>query len=270
MAWFRTLGAATLALLIGGAVMAQEKSAAVTELAPTGKLRVGIAVGPAASALWTIRDPATGRPRGVTVDLGTALAQRLGVPVELVEYKSSGEIIEAAASGGWDVSFTPVDADRKARVDFGPNYALGESTYMVAPGSSIKSIEEVDRPGVRVVGVENTATIRTARRTLKNTAAIGAKSLDEAVEMMRSGKADAIALGRESLASLAPKLPGARILDGHFHATGTAIAVPKNKPAALAYATEFIEAAKADGTVRRAFDAAGMKDAKVAPAGSRS
>ena len=269
MLW-QSLSTAVLALLIGGVAMAQDQAAVLQELAPTGKLRVGIAVGPAASALWATKDAATGQPRGVTVDLGAALARRLGVPVEFVVHKSSGEIIEAASTGAWDVSFTPVDAERKAKVDFGPNYALGESTYMVASGSTIQTIAEVDRPGVRVVGVENTATIRTARRTLKNTSAIGAKSLDEAVEMMRKGEADAIALGRESLASLAPKLPGARILEGYFHATGTAIAVPKNKPAALAYASEFIEAAKADGTVRRAFDDAGMKNAKVAPPGSRS
>jgi polar amino acid transport system substrate-binding protein len=59
-------------------------------------------------------------------------------------------------------------------------------------------------------------------------------------------------------------------MEGHFHATGTAPAVAKGKPAALAYATEFIEAAKADGTVTRAFDAAGLDTAGVAPAGSRS
>lgn len=250
--------------------MVQDQDAVLRELAPTGTLRVAVPVGPAASAMWTTRDPATGKPRGVPVDLGAALAAKLGVPMQLVEHASSGEIIEAADGGSWDVSFTPVDADRKLKVDFGPNYSLGESTYMVAPGSAIKTLAEVDRPGVRVVGVENTATIRTARRTLKNTTAVGAKGLDEAVAMIRDGRADALALGRDSLATLAATMPGARVLDGYFHATGTAILVPKGRPAALAYVTDFIEAAKADGTVRRAFDAHGMADAEVAPAGSRS
>jgi polar amino acid transport system substrate-binding protein len=48
------------------------------------------------------------------------------------------------------------------------------------------------------------------------------------------------------------------------------VAVPKNRPAALAYVTDFIETAKATGVVRRAFDKAGFKDAVVAPAASRS
>jgi polar amino acid transport system substrate-binding protein len=41
--------------------------------------------------------------------------------------------------------------------------------------------------------------------------------------------------------------------------------VPKNRPAALAYASAFMEAAKASGSVRRALDRAGMQDEAVAP-----
>jgi polar amino acid transport system substrate-binding protein len=250
--------------------MADGNETALKELAPTGKLRVAIAVGPSSSALWTIRDPASGKPRGATVDLGAALAQCAGVPLQLVEYESSGEIVKAVDKGEWDVTFVPVDAERKTVLDFAPDYALGESTYMTAPGTGIATLAEVDRAGVRVVGVEGTATIRSARRTLKNTPAIGAKSLDEAVEMIRTGRADAIALGRDSLVKMAEEMPGARVMDGHFHATGTAPALAKGKPAALAYVSEFIEAAKADGTVRRAFEAAGLDVSGIAPAGSRS
>src|SRR5262249_28249095 len=141
---------------------------AIKELAPTGKLRVAIAVGPAASALWCVRDPATGKARGVPVELGTALAQKLKVPVELVEYDSSGKIISAVNSNAWDVTFVPVDDDRKKVVDFGAPYHLLQSTYLVAPGSPIQSIEEVNRAGVRIAGVEGTATFRAAQRTAPN------------------------------------------------------------------------------------------------------
>lgn len=251
--------------------MADDKTDAVRkELAPTGTLRVGIAVGPSVSPLWTARDAKTGKPHGVTVDLGTALAQKLGVPVEMIEHSSSGEITNAVDKDTWDVGFMPVDEERKTKLAFGPNYSLGESTYLVAPGSTIRTIEEVDRPGVRVVGVENTTTIRAARRTLKQATVTGTKGADEILGLLRDGKADAVALGRDSLEDITKMVPGTRVLDGHFWAVGTAIAVARNKPAALAYVSEFIEQAKADGTVQRAFDASGLKSATVAPAGSRS
>lgn len=235
------------------------------ELAPTGKLRVGIGVGASPSAFWATKDPATGKPRGVTVTLGQALADQLGVPLELVVYPNSGEVTAAGPKGEWDAAFMPVDDERRKLVDFGPAYYLSTSTYMVRPGSPIKNIAEVDRAGVRVGGIAGTTTARTAIATLKNTKVIGFRTVDELVAKMSAGELDAVALGRESLAGLAPKIPGARILDGHFHAAGTAVAVPKGRPAAHAYVTQFMEAAKRDGTVRRALDGAGFKDLPVAP-----
>jgi polar amino acid transport system substrate-binding protein len=235
------------------------------EVAPGGTLRVGIGVGPVPSAFWATRDPASGEPRGVTVDLARAMARDLGVPLRLVVYANSGEVTAAGPKGEWDVAFMPVDEVRARMVDFGPAYYLTESTYLVAAGSPVRTLAEVDRPGVRVAGVEGTTTARSAARSLKNNTVKTYRTADELLELIRSGNADAIALGRESLAGMQAKLPGSRILDGHFQATGTAVAVSKGRPAALAYVTSFMEKAKKDGTVRAALDAAGLKDSPVAP-----
>jgi len=246
-----------------------DDAAAKRELAPTGKLRVAVGVSPAPSAFYTIKDAATGKPRGVTIDLGTALAHKLGVPVEFVTYPSSGEIIAAAATGVWDVTFMPVDEERKKILDFGAPYHLLQSSYLVAPGSTIQTLADVNRPGVRIAGVDNTATFRASNRASTNATHLAVRGPEEAIEMMHTGKADAIALGRESLTGVAPKLPGSRILDGGFLNSTTAVAVPKNKPAALAYASAFVEEAKASGSVRRAFDDIGLKNAMVAPPGMK-
>jgi polar amino acid transport system substrate-binding protein len=257
-----------LALIISVIAPSYADDAAVRqELAPTGKLRVGIGVAPVSSAFWATKD-AGGQPRGVTVELGKALARKLGVPLELLPYNSSGEVTEAGAAAQWDVSFMPVDAERAKKVEFGPNYYLFVSTYLVPPNSPIQTIDQVDREGVRVVGVVNTTTIRSAERALKAARVTGAKSVDEILDMLKAGTADAVALGRESLESLTPRLPGSRILAGHFHATGVAVAVPKNKPVSLAYVTAFIEEAKASGVVRKALDDNNIKGPVAAP-GSR-
>ena len=244
--------------------------AAASELAPTGVVRVAIAVGPTRSAVWTARDDQTGRPSGVTVTLGQALGAAWGRPAAFVEYGSSGKVIDAAGSGEWDVTFTPVDAERKRHVAFGPSYYLGVSTYLVAPGSDIEDVPGVDRPGMRVFGVEGTATMRSCRRTLTRIKPVGVADLAQALAALAEGRADALALGRESLIPLLERFPGSRILPGYFHAAGTAIAVPLGRPAALVFASAFIEGAKSDGTVRRALDASGMTQADVAPAGCMS
>lgn len=247
------------------ALLAACAASPANEVAPAGTLRVGVGVGPVPSAFWATRDPASGEPRGVTVDLARALAKDLGVSLKVVAYANSGEVTNGGPKGEWDVAFMPVDDVRARMVDFGPAYYLTESTYLVAAGSPIRTLADVDRPDVRVAGVEGTTTSRSAQRSLKNNTVRNYRTADELFELMRSGNADAIALGRESLAGMQAKLPGSRILDGHFQATGTAVAVPKGRAAALAYVTAFMEKAKKDGTVRSALDAAGLKGSPVAP-----
>jgi polar amino acid transport system substrate-binding protein len=238
------------------------------EIAPTGNLRVGVVSAPARSAFFVVKD-AGGEPRGVTVDLGKELAHKLGVPVGFFVASNSGELVDAMSSAALDIAFMPIDEQRRERVDFGPVYFVIESTYLVRPGSDIKRLSDVDRPNVRVIGIANTATIRGAARSLKNTTIAPVKSVAEATERLRAGAADAFALTHDALPPLAARLPGSRILDGSFMQTGIAIAVPKNRPNALAYATAFMEYAKASGGVRRAFDDAGLTDLVVASPSAR-
>jgi polar amino acid transport system substrate-binding protein len=256
-------------VMLAGAPAQADDAAVKKELVPTGKLRVGVAVAPNVGAGNVALDAASGKLRGIAIELGEELAKKLGVPVEFVRYPHSGALTDAAASYAWDVAFIPVDEERKKKVDFGPAHVVLQSTYLVGPGSTIQSVAEVDRAGVRVAGVENTATARAAARTLKNTSIAHVKSAAELFELLRSGQADAIALSRESLTGLAAKLPGSRVLDGGFFNSYIAVAVPKNKPAALAYASAFVEEAKASGSVRRAMDNSGLKTSVVAPAGVR-
>jgi polar amino acid transport system substrate-binding protein len=244
--------------------------AVLKEIAPTGRLRVAIAVGPAASALWCVRDPASGRARGVPVELGSALAQKLDVPVEMIEYAASGAIIADTNNDRWDVTFVPVDDDRKKIVDFGAPYHLLQSTYLVAPGSAIKTVAEVNRAGVRIAGVDGTATFRASTKASPNAVPVTVKDPDTAVAMMRQGEVDAIALSRETIVGLLAIVPGSRALDGGFLNSTTAIAVAKNKPMALAAVTEFIEEAKASGLVRRALDAMELTTSQVPPAGVKA
>lgn len=243
--------------------------AARSELAPTGRIRIGIVVSPAASAIFAIRDAASGTLRGVTIDLGRALGQRIGAAVQFVEYASSGAITAAAASGEWDVTFIPVDDERRKSVNFGSPFHVMQSTYLTAPGSTIASLDQFNQAGLRIVGVEGTATLRASVHASRNATHLAVRSPQDAIELLRSGKADALAMGRESLAGVQSSLPGSRLLEGGFLNSTTAVAVPKNRPAALASVSEFIEEAKASGLVRRALDAAGLTNSVVAPAGMK-
>lgn len=258
---------ALIALAFAAATAARADDAAKRELAPTGKLRVAIGVGITVSAFYTMKDAASGKFVGVPIALGAELARKLGVPLEYVDYPNSGEIVARADAGVWDVTFLPVDAERRKAVDFAAPYHVLQSTYLVPQGSAIQTIADANRAGVRVIGVKNTATFRASSAASPNATHAAVDGPAEALEILRKGDADALALGRESLTGIVPKLPGSRILDGGFLNSTTAAAVPKGKPAALAYVRAFVEDAKASGLARRAFDEVGLKGATVAPAG---
>jgi len=256
--------AAGIALLTG-LVVAVAAENIPADIAPTGSLRVAIAVGPAASTFWATRDPASGQARGVTVELAKAAAAKLRVPLKLVEYQNSGEIAVAAAKDTWDISFMPADAEREKFVDQGPPYVVYESTYLVRAGSDIKTIADVDRPGIRVGAIEGTATLRTVARSLKHASLATFPKPEAAAELLGKGQLDALAMGTDALIDLAKGLPGTRVLNEPVQSTGVVIAVPKNRPTARDWAARFVEEAKQDGTVRRAFDSAGFVDVAVAP-----
>jgi polar amino acid transport system substrate-binding protein len=256
----KTCGLA-LGLLFASTAMANE--AAMKELAPTGKLRAGLVFAPAMSVFFNVKE-GDGKSRGVTTDLADELGKKLGVPVEHVLFPNSGLATDALEAGQVDVSFMPVDEDRKRRIAFGPNYVIAESTYMVTAGSQAKTVDDVDKVGTRVIGIANTATIRLLGRTLKNTTISPLTSVEDAVSAMREGKADAFALSRDSLPTYVKQVPGSRMVDGAFHRLPIAIAVPKNRPAALAYVTDFLENAKTSGALRRTLDKHGF-DLPVAP-----
>jgi polar amino acid transport system substrate-binding protein len=259
---------AGIALLVGAAhaSVATDDGAATRDIAPTGALRVAIAVGPAASTFWATRDPASRAARGVTVELAKAAAAMLHVPLQLIEYQNSGEIAAAAAQNAWDISFMPADAEREKFVDQGPPYVVYESTYLVRAGSDIRTVADVDRPGIRAGAIAGTATSRTVAKSLTRASLTTFPKPEAAAELLGRGEIDALAMGTDALIDLAKGLPGTRLLDEPVQSTGVVVTVAKNRPAARDWSAHFIEAAKADGTVRRALDSAGFASTAVAPA----
>lgn len=229
------------------------------EIAPTGKLRVAIAISPAGGAFWSTRSEAGGYA-GVPVALGREMAAQLGVPVEYVAHQNSGQIVDAVSKGTWDVTFLPKDPEREGRMSFGPIYEVTDATYIVKAGSPATNFATLDQPGVKVAAVNNTTTMRGAIAHLKNAKVTGYQTYDEIFALLKNGEVDAFALSRGQLNAMAKQLPGTRVLDETFKQTVTAVAVPPNHPLALAFVTKFLTDAVSNGTLRKAYDNNGLKD----------
>jgi polar amino acid transport system substrate-binding protein len=232
------------------------------EIAPTGKLRVAIAISPAGGAFWSTRTESGGYA-GVPVDLGKEMAAQLGVPVEYVVHQNSGQITDAAAKGTWDITWLPKDPERETKMSFGPVYEVADATYIVKAGSTVTDFKTLDQPGIKVAAVNNTTTMRGAMAHLKNAKVTGYQTYDEIFGLLKNGEVDAFALSRDQLNALAKKLPGTHVLDETFKQTTTAIAVPLNHPQSLAFATKFMTEAMSNGMLRKAYDNNGLKETPI-------
>src|SRR4051812_27489590 len=157
------------------------------EIAPTGKLRVAIAISPAGGAFWSTKTESGGYA-GVPVELGKEMAAQLGVPVEYVAHNNSGQIVDAASKGTWDVTFLPKDPEREARMSFGPIYEVADATYIVKAGSPVTNFATLDQPGVKVAAVNDTTTMRGAVAHLKNAEVTGYQTYDEIFNLLKTAR----------------------------------------------------------------------------------
>lgn len=117
--------------------------AAKTELTATGKLRVGINFGN--ELLTDPRSRTEAEPRGIALDLARELGRRLGAPVEFHGYDSAGATADSVRTGAWDVAFLGAEPQRANDMTFTAPYLEIEATYLVQPGSPLRTIADVDR-----------------------------------------------------------------------------------------------------------------------------
>jgi polar amino acid transport system substrate-binding protein len=243
----------------------QISSAARSELAATGKLRVGINFG---NALFTSKD-STGAPGGINVDLGRELARRIGVPIEIVGYESAGRQAEGAKTLAWDVAFLATDPAREGEITFTAPYLDADTTYFVPAGSPLRTLADVDREGVRIAVSEKSAYDLFLSRTLKRAQLVRIPGVDASVDMFFAKKLEALAGLRPLLVDLAEKHPGSRVLEGRFTVVQQAVGTPKGRHAAAAYVRQFVEDIKANGFVAKVIEKNRVRGVSVTPMGSK-
>jgi polar amino acid transport system substrate-binding protein len=254
--------AAVLAACVTPPMDAQPAPAAIAELAPSGTLRAAINFG---NPILASRDPVTGEPRGVSVDLSRELARRLGTRLELVTFTAAGKVVEGAQNNAWDVAFVALDPVRAAGMDQTAPYLIIEGAYLVPQDSPIKVNAEVDRPGVRIVVGAGSVYDLYLTRELKHAQLVRAPTSPAVVDVLVAGHYEVAAGVRQQLTSDAKRLAGVRLLDGRFMVIEQAMALPKGRPAGARYLGEFVESVKASGFVAEALQRHGIDGVPVAP-----
>lgn len=243
--------------------MAESVSAdVVTELAPSGTLRAAINFG---NSVLAQRDPAGGEPRGVSPELARELARRLGVAIEYVTFDAAGKVFEALQKGAWDVAFMAIDPVRSAGIEFTAPYVVIEGAYVVPANSPLRTVEEVDRDGVRVAVARGSAYDLYLTRALKRATLVREPSGPEALALFRRERLEVAAGVKQPIVAFAAEHPDTRVIPGRFMVIEQAMGTPKGRTAGVRYLRTFIEEMKSSGFVADALKRSGQADATVAP-----
>ena len=225
-------------------------------LAPTGTLRVGVYAG---SPTSMVRAAGSTEMRGVSVELGQELGQRLGVPVQIVVYPRLAEVLAAIQRGEADVTVTNATAERARVVDFTAPLLALELGVLARAGSPVTSAQTLDVAGARI-GVSQGSTSESVLRTrLSKALLVPTPTLDAAAQALKSGTLEAFATNKAILFELADRVPGSRVLDDRWGLEHLAMAVGKGRDAGLPYLRAFAESVRAGGEVRRAAERAGLR-----------
>jgi polar amino acid transport system substrate-binding protein len=258
------LGAAAAAGSAGCTTPAVLPTGAAAALAPGGRLRASINLG---NPILARKDAATGEVMGVSVDLARALAEQLGLPLELKVFDAAAKSVEAVTSGQADIGFFAVDPLRGEGIRFSAAYVLIEGAYLVKQGSKLTDNGQVDRADNKVMVGKGSAYDLYLSRNLKAAQLLRTITSQAVVDDFLAQGADVAAGVKQQLEADAARLPGLRLLPGRFMVIEQAMGVPagRGEPAQVALKA-FVERAKASGFVAEALKRHGIQGALVAPA----
>jgi polar amino acid transport system substrate-binding protein len=265
MAVRRTIFVASIGVL---AVLAQSAATfaqpvtdpRVADLVQAGKIRIGV------FPSFQYSKDATGQPQGLAIGISRALSSRLGLgDVVTIEHPTPPKVIECVKAGECDFGFMLIDQTRATEVDFTPPFVRSDFTYLLPANSSLHNAADVDRSGIRIAAVRGHASTFALLRVIKLASPVYAESYETAVELMRSGKADAFASIREMLIQYSTQLSGSQVLGDSYQTNLAGIAVAKERPGRLAYLAEFLDDMKRSGGLKTILDAADVRGVEVVP-----
>jgi len=232
------------------------------DLAPSGKLRVGINYG---NFLLVLRDAPDGTPQGIAPDLARELGRRLEMAVEFVRFDGAGKLADGVKTRMWDVAFLGNEPQRAAEIDFSPAYLEIPVTYLVPAGSPIKSLADVDQKGVRIAVADKSAYHLYMMRELKSAELVSADGIDGSYKLFVDSKLEALAGLKPRLLTDQAKNPGSRVLEGQITAVQQSIGTPKGRETAARYLKEFAQDVKKSGFVAEAIERHKVPGVSVAP-----
>ena len=228
----------------------------------SGRLRIAMNMG---NPILTSSASASAQPAGLAFDMGRALAERMGVEPDFLEFQTAAQCLTELSNGNADLSFMAIDPNRAKDLHFSSAYVEISGAFVVRTDSDLQTNADVDQAGHQVVVGAGSAYDLFLTRYLKNASLHRIPLSEQVVEEMMSGNFTAAAGIRQQLQDLIKNQPKARILDEDFMVIQQAIAVSHNCAEGLQQQVEdFLSWARTSGFIRASLAGHGIPGARIA------
>jgi polar amino acid transport system substrate-binding protein len=143
---------------------------------------------------------------------------------------------------------------------------LVQQTFMVPESSPLRSVSELDQPGLRISGGKGDSVTLRLARTLKQATLVETDNTPADMKQKFAAKEiDAFGANRQRLTTLLGEMPGYRLLPDNLFGVTQAIIVPKDRTAALQAVNDFIDDVRVSGFLQDAIRKSGVIGLDMAP-----
>jgi polar amino acid transport system substrate-binding protein len=247
-----------LALPVGTSRLAGQPA-----IAPSGTLRAAFIAGNPAMA---VKNPATGELGGPAVDLARELARQQGVAVELVGVQTPQNVIDAVRTGQADIGFVAYNPERAGAVEFSRPFMLVQQSFLVKQDSPIRSVNEIDRPNLKIGARKADSIALYLARTLKQAKLIEITESNggEGAQALAAGEVDAFGSNRQRLSDTLRATPGLRLLPDDLYGVEQTIIVAAGNAERLNAVNQFIDGVRRSGFLAKSIASSGVVGIAVA------
>jgi cyclohexadienyl dehydratase len=246
-------------LLLAGALLALPAAAQtqapdrLQTILTSGVLRVGTTMD---TPVFSMRDPSSGQPLGLDMDVLETLGPALGVKIEYVKM-TFGSMLAELAADKFDVAMSGMGRtlDRARTATFSKPYMRYGKLLMIrsADKERFRSLKDLDQPGSKIAYNKGGLNERFANTMFKQAIPMGFASNELATADLLDGKVDAQVSDSTAAIYMARQDPrlAAMSPDNIFNPVYVAMLLRRDDQTLLNYINIWIDQIELDGTLAK-------------------